>query len=257
MASDSSISRTSASLRDRGAPAESTRRKRKTLACYTCQRRKVRCDRAQPACGRCRKAGQGNSCVYDSRANPPCLGSNIINANTSTASSRWPSSSLRAREINHVENRHLTLEADQNVGTWQMHRKVSHSSKANGERPALKADMEEYLESTQEPQLPETAVFRGENFRTQYYGSSNPTSLVAHVCYLGPFADAFFFFFFFSLQKLIVVVPRASNFHEMHYHATHVSTTCSTRPEDSIDKVESCQGDCVAPDGRGDCSSSP
>jgi hypothetical protein len=40
------------------------KRRRKVLSCYDCRRRKLQCDHAMPACGRCTKAGQAASCLY-------------------------------------------------------------------------------------------------------------------------------------------------------------------------------------------------
>lgn len=40
------------------------KRRRKVLSCYDCRRRKLQCDRALPACGRCTKAGQASNCLY-------------------------------------------------------------------------------------------------------------------------------------------------------------------------------------------------
>ena len=44
------------------------KRKRKTFSCDTCRRRKLKCDRELPVCGRCKKSGDAANCVYK---NPP------------------------------------------------------------------------------------------------------------------------------------------------------------------------------------------
>lgn len=44
------------------------KRKRKTFSCDTCRRRKLKCDRELPVCGRCKKSGDAASCFYQ---NPP------------------------------------------------------------------------------------------------------------------------------------------------------------------------------------------
>lgn len=40
------------------------KRRRKVLSCYDCRRRKLQCDRAMPACGRCTKSGNAANCLY-------------------------------------------------------------------------------------------------------------------------------------------------------------------------------------------------
>ena len=42
------------------------KRKRKALSCVDCKRRKLKCDRMYPACGRCIKGGYAHSCQYTS-----------------------------------------------------------------------------------------------------------------------------------------------------------------------------------------------
>ena len=44
------------------------RKKRKTLACYDCRRRKLKCDREYPACSRCVKSGHPETCLYEDTA---------------------------------------------------------------------------------------------------------------------------------------------------------------------------------------------
>src|ERR1700712_1744722 len=43
------------------------KRKRKTFSCYDCRRKKLRCDRLYPTCGRCQSAGRASSCAYESQ----------------------------------------------------------------------------------------------------------------------------------------------------------------------------------------------
>jgi hypothetical protein len=39
--------------------------KRRTFSCNTCRRKKLKCDRLYPRCGRCQDSGQGSTCVYE------------------------------------------------------------------------------------------------------------------------------------------------------------------------------------------------
>jgi hypothetical protein len=176
------------------APPMESRRKRKALSCFDCRRRKLGCDREYPSCGRCRKAGQGSSCSYDKRSlqsrhtEPSGPSSSKHCKNTPQAPSDWSSSTpvAHVRQINRIESRPSTLEASQNAGTWQLLGRSSSATKTNERRPAIKADTETFLASPGELMSNETVIFRGENFRTHYYGGSNPTSLIAHVGCSGP-----------------------------------------------------------------------
>jgi hypothetical protein len=173
----------------------------------------MKCDREYPSCGRCRKGGLANSCSYDQRSLPSMekageglgLGmssdigvgvraepgavsplspkeSTVRISSTSAAPSQphlyWPSSTpvaahadARERQIHRLENRLSTLETSLTSGTWQRQGEVA-SATVNGEP---------IVASPSDSAPPETVIFRGENFSTQYFGGSNPTSLIAHV----------------------------------------------------------------------------
>ena len=42
------------------------KRKRRIFSCSECRRKKLRCDRVYPSCGRCQESSHATSCVYDS-----------------------------------------------------------------------------------------------------------------------------------------------------------------------------------------------
>src|ERR1700760_257491 len=42
------------------------KRKRRIFSCSECRRKKLRCDRVYPSCGRCQESSHTTSCVYDS-----------------------------------------------------------------------------------------------------------------------------------------------------------------------------------------------
>jgi hypothetical protein len=48
------------------------------------------------------------------------------------------------------------------------------------ERPAIMSDSVQLLEPPK-PRKKENVIFRGKNFKTQFYGGSNPTSLIGDV----------------------------------------------------------------------------
>ena len=165
-----------------------TRRKRKALSCYDCRRRKLRCDRELPTCGRCSKAGHADTCSYDERAITPkniTSGTALLKKSSSTThpSTEWsPALSVAHKRLTDgSENRRSIVEASQTSGTWKLHGEISPTNVEAEQRPAIRADAEDLLRFPRPLTPTETIIFRGENFKTQYYGGSNPTSLIAHV----------------------------------------------------------------------------
>ena len=184
------------------------KRRRKALSCYDCRRRKLRCDREYPSCSRCRKSGQADSCLYDSGSLEPKdygdgqkpvvgfetgAGGEMITARPSAPPYLEPttipakpvsdaSSSklvLQARRIAQLESRLASLEASQPSATWQSFGEVTSLSKTSDDRNITGTGP--FLTSPRGPTQPETILFRGKNYKTQYYGGTNPTSLIAHV----------------------------------------------------------------------------
>lgn len=192
--------RTSTSPRVNSHPVQG-KRKRKTLSCYDCRRRKLKCDREEPSCSRCRKAGQPELCsyVYDvsslsansrptnrqgSLPAPPSV-SQQLDPSPRGLPSRHHISSPRVAsqflDISGKEYAPSALKAVQNQGTWQLLGQLSRSTNGTESRPVISGDIEDVAAGTQESIPKETVIFRGENFRTQYYGGSNATSSIAHV----------------------------------------------------------------------------
>lgn len=156
------------------------KRKRKAYSCYDCRRRKLKCDRELPCCGRCQKAGLASSCSYDVRSiesrHEPFI---KPDATTPQRAPEWSSNPApQARQFPGVESI-SRLEASQTSGTWQLMGSMS-TLRDSEQRPAVKADIEKVLTSPRYETPTETIIFRGENFKTQYYGGSNPTSVIAH-----------------------------------------------------------------------------
>ena len=154
----------------------SNKRKRRTkaLSCYDCRRRKLGCDREYPSCSRCRKAGQADSCIYESSfLEPTSLPSKPL--------SDAPASkvSLQAKRIAQLESRLASLETSQPAATWQSFEEVEPVAKTSDKREIVGNGP--FWTSLRGPTQPETILFRGKNYKTQYYGGTNPTSLIAHV----------------------------------------------------------------------------
>jgi hypothetical protein len=191
------------------------KRRRKALSCYDCRRRKLRCDREYPSCGRCRKAGLAASCIYETGSlepkdyedgEKPNVGGTLpvvafgtgargqmiptvpttqpsIELNTTPGKPFLDASSsklvLQARRIAQLESRLASLEASQPAATWQSFGEITSVTKTSDKANITGSGP--FLTSPRGPTQPETILFRGKNYKTQYYGGTNPTSLIAHV----------------------------------------------------------------------------
>lgn len=187
------------------AAATVRKRRRIALSCYDCRRRKLRCDREYPACGRCRKGGHAETCSYDSRAQPTGprdaqalsagseddhtlspSNSNPVNRTLSDGHRAQNSAELLAfqrQKISELESRLAQLEGKANQPTAAFGDPVQHAgdellwpSGTHGRRkPAGTTTTEES----------ETMLLRGKAFKTAYFGRSNITSvIITHVSLL-------------------------------------------------------------------------
>lgn len=155
------------------------RRKRKVLSCRECRRSKLKCDRESPACSRCRKAGRADSCTYDEDSGrherPP---KKRPENETEKQRLDWAFPNPLTQDRGAQSSRQSSgIDPSQPSGTWQLKGNVSSLSKVGILRPASNSPQPSPRPTTP----PETMIFRGKNFMTQFYGSTNPTSLIAHV----------------------------------------------------------------------------
>lgn len=161
------------------------RRKRVTFSCSECRRRKLRCDRNQP-CSRCK--GQSIDCTYD---NPASNQKRRVIDNQQSNNEHQSDTPVSLNTIvttpqpaftQSAAIRNTTLEAPQSQGTWGLLGQQIEipSETAVRERPALMSDSIQLLEPAK-PRKVENVIFRGKNFKTQFYGGSNPTSLIGDV----------------------------------------------------------------------------
>ena len=166
-------------------PRIPSKRKRKQFSCYECRRRKLRCDRIQPCCSRCRN--QAVACTYN---NPPGPSPSQVESTghsvperglaQTPASSHPNGTAPSSRHVKPAPIRAPALEANQNQGSWGLLSDQAATHMFTHERPAIRSDTLAVLEPEQPPKK-ENVIFRGKNFKTQYYGGSNPTSLIGDV----------------------------------------------------------------------------
>lgn len=168
------------------------KRKRKVLSCIACRSRKLKCDRNYPSCARCQKAGQPD-CSYDdlplegmrgqsnsklaeprstvihSPPPPPML---PLVVSKSPAAVGGPQSSQGQEDrIKHLERKVAFL----------LRRIPSTTTLGDQDQLGISiADdpntCDDYHILTDQKMNEEPMVFRGKEFKTRYYGPSNPTS---------------------------------------------------------------------------------
>jgi hypothetical protein len=86
----------------------------------------------------------------------------------------------QARRIAQLESRLASLEATQPTATWQSFGEIKSVTKSSSGKGHV-GENSPFLTSSRGPTQPETILFKGKNYKTQYYGGTNPTSLIAHV----------------------------------------------------------------------------
>ena len=186
-----------------------SKRRRIAFSCLDCRRRKLKCDRIYPSCGRCQKGGHPENCTYDTEAvdtlNQSSAERNHVardfsaSGGFSRAIPRLPSvarsfagddgdevvtrrqpddatARLYAQEerIRQLENRIIGLE------------RITHGS---GRSPWPRSTRSPELTHTEHPLLDQreaadkdSMIFRGKSFKTQFYGASHHMSYLSHVC---------------------------------------------------------------------------
>jgi len=172
----------------------------------------LKCDRLYPSCSRCQKGGRPEACTYDTEAvesglpqssvdrthgvrDPSLGGSNGLtrtfprlpsvarsfaaDEGTDVCPRQQPSedapSRLHAQEerIRQLEHRIIGLE------------KATHGSRPQWPRPARSPELTQAelkpASEQRDAAMKETMIFRGKNFKTQFYGASYHTSYLSHV----------------------------------------------------------------------------
>ncbi|PYH43066.1 uncharacterized protein BP01DRAFT_403012 [Aspergillus saccharolyticus JOP 1030-1] len=204
-----SISQSRISKSPRPVSSDKPKRRRKALACYDCRRRKLKCDRAQPACGRCRKGGLADSCSYQEYPgvrgrggeeegsflvqssgytlhSPPVPHHDPVRAATGGEGTEQHQYQQHQQHQESARDRSVVaLAAPPNAGSWQLLGGALSSAKGvNEERPSIRSNAEDDGPGPQGPGgerlRVQTTTMRGQNFKTHYYGSTNPISLISH-----------------------------------------------------------------------------
>lgn len=168
------------------------KRKRNVLSCLDCRRRKVKCDHGLPACSRCVLRGVASSCTYevlpgdkfgqhDEFVEPQDEGRALAKEGPCPSYSN-PSNGSVATEAPLVPMKAF-LEQKATITRLEDRLSLLERIVARGDSSVTGAPPPGMLEQESEkPKQPEIHLFKGRGFRTQFYGTSCPTSLLASVC---------------------------------------------------------------------------
>ena len=158
------------------------KRRRKVLSCFTCRRRKLRCDREYPSCARCRRAGCADSCTYDvtTDSDPmmdgrptPIGGLDGDSARMATTNTSHGAGSLQSPvSTGPAKNKTRLAERKANM----LGGRAARLENAAGLLP----DDPELLEANR-PDWDEAVLFKGKGFKTQFYGATSPLSVFVNV----------------------------------------------------------------------------
>ena len=177
------------------------KRRRIAFSCGDCRRRKLRCDRVYPSCSRCQKGGHPESCTYDSEAVESALThfpeernrtrdlstangfgpSRGIHRPSSVAPSFGVDGGAEKRPQFQSEDTAARLYA-QEERIRQLEYRIIGLEKANHDASSPEGTrLEPRSYSDPKAAVDKDMIFRGKNFKTQFYGASHHTSFLSHV----------------------------------------------------------------------------
>lgn len=178
------------------------KRRRKVLSCYDCRRRKLQCDRAMPACSRCTKSGHAASCLYldeptdtptrpDGEAHVADATKGMFDAHMSRPIQAAVSPRETLSRLEYQDRRIKQLEAalaqaSSNQPSVPAQRMQTSRLPLSPESMAAAVELGAYVNDR------ESMLLRGKSFKTQFYGTTHPGGLIAHIPELNSFTKETF-----------------------------------------------------------------
>lgn len=146
------------------------RRKRQILSCLECKRRKIKCDRQVPTCGKCREVGHADQCKYDERsANSKSAVSGNISPRTSIYKTQTPLPTSLSTSIagNHAGDLVRGTKQHTNISCATLPARADSPGAAS---PVLNAENPDWHQP----------LLHGVRFETQFHGLSHSVGSVAY-----------------------------------------------------------------------------
>lgn len=170
------------------------KRKRKTFSCDACRKRKLRCDREYPVCGRCQKSGNAANCVFETIPEAPAAPKTATPINRSLVAdvdfrgplylapryaSPPPGSSYlgppdpQAERIAALESRLAQIS--------QLDPAIASGDRVLSKRPRVESAgvIEPSLDTSSKDTS--AVAFYGQGFKTAFYGQSSTRNSTAYV----------------------------------------------------------------------------
>ena len=179
-----------------------TKRRRIAFSCFACRRRKLKCDRIFPSCGRCQKGGHSENCTYDNEA----VESSVVQS-SGERSRASDLSLLNGHDPRKAVTGHLRVApspaVDQGEERSQRLHPEDNAARLYAQEERIRQlecriiGLEKAVHDVRSPRFSqadlnpssgasvdeEAMIFRGKSFKTQFYGASHQTSCLSHVRY--------------------------------------------------------------------------
>ena len=168
------------------------KRKRKTYSCIDCRRRKLKCDREQP-CSRCQKEGHPQTCIFNAESGAEFNGSEIeepdgVFRNLPTTAPKRPSNSVHLLEVAAERNRnpsdgHYESTSYLKNKIEQLESRIALLESSSTRSTAMPAFLgARPRQSGSEGTYEKTRMVKGKGTVTHFFGATNATSMLIHVC---------------------------------------------------------------------------
>ncbi|KAF1994474.1 hypothetical protein P154DRAFT_567319 [Amniculicola lignicola CBS 123094] len=156
-------------------------KKRKVLSCYACRNRKMKCDRVYPVCSRCQKTGRAEQCTYDPRLleELPASGEGHLEGGIGLNNFPQPDSGLGPTPNSNIAPDALTWKLriqERRLGLLE--RQIARMDNTRGDVNAPSSIVNNLDDHEDDPKIKECFMFRGKSFKTQFYGSTSPMTLI-------------------------------------------------------------------------------
>lgn len=162
-------------------------KKRKTLSCFPCRDRKMKCDRVYPVCTRCRKTGRPELCTYDPRLlHEPHAAQHLPHSNlmqhsrknqaAGRTTNRMHATSARPTQKLDPRAYRKSMELSSSLPVPDRPRPANVPSLASPSEPVSGAYHEEG-----DRRLIEDISFRGKGFKSVFAGSTSVYAIMSKV----------------------------------------------------------------------------
>ena len=169
------------------------KRRRVALSCVDCRKRKLKCDREYPSCGRCRESRYPDRCTYDADAaeensiqHSPTITLPPLDSAMASTDRLAP---LNGYAVHPQQKSHATTTVAKQAHIEQLEHRIIGLERLidRGRLPLQSSNAYDLSTSSPLDDAPtsitdtEYMMFKGKNCRTSFYGASHPESYLWQV----------------------------------------------------------------------------